>query len=68
VIDVDQPTLGRLQLAGPPLRFFAGPDAVEVTADRHAAPPTLGQHNQEVLAWLERMDATALDLAAETPR
>jgi crotonobetainyl-CoA:carnitine CoA-transferase CaiB-like acyl-CoA transferase len=68
VIDVDHATLGRLQLAGPPLRFFAGPDAVEVTADRHAAPPTLGQHNQEVLAWLERMDATALDLAAETPR
>jgi crotonobetainyl-CoA:carnitine CoA-transferase CaiB-like acyl-CoA transferase len=68
VIDVDHATLGRLQLPGPPLRFFAGPDAAEVTAHRHAAPPTLGQHNEEVLAWLERMDAAALDLAAETPR
>lgn len=72
LIDVDHPTLGRLHLPGPPLRFFttdttqdttrdtaqdtaegtAGGAPVEVTRCRHTAPPTLGQHDADVRAWL----------------
>ncbi|MGZ4626503.1 MAG: CaiB/BaiF CoA transferase family protein [Kineosporiaceae bacterium] len=68
LVDVRHPTLGTVTLPGPPLRFFAGPDAdgdrpdgdgepaagdlVEVTRDEHLAPPTLGQHDGSVRAWL----------------
>jgi formyl-CoA transferase len=47
VIDVDHPTLGRISLPGPPLRF----DGTEPSA--HTAPPTLGQHDEAVRAWLD---------------
>ena len=40
LIDVDHATLGRLQLAGPPLRFF-DTGGREVTRTAHTAPPTL---------------------------
>jgi crotonobetainyl-CoA:carnitine CoA-transferase CaiB-like acyl-CoA transferase len=39
-------TLGSISLPGPPLRFDATP------ARAVAAPPTLGQHNDSVRAWL----------------
>jgi crotonobetainyl-CoA:carnitine CoA-transferase CaiB-like acyl-CoA transferase len=67
LVDVDHATLGRVQLPGPPLRFFTsdtpdggrtGADApgagapVEVTRRDHLAPPTLGQHDADVRAWL----------------
>jgi formyl-CoA transferase len=42
VVEVDHPTLGRIELPGPPLRF-SGATAVE-----HTAPPTLGQHSEEI--------------------
>ncbi len=51
IVEVDHETLGRLSLPGPPLRFFGG-DGVEVTRTEHSAPPTLGQHNDSVRAWL----------------
>jgi crotonobetainyl-CoA:carnitine CoA-transferase CaiB-like acyl-CoA transferase len=56
LVDVEHPTLGRLQLPGPPLRFFApGPDGeTETTRRDHAAPPVLGSSNQEIRAWLSR--------------
>src|SRR5689334_12775591 len=50
LVDVEHPTLGRVTLPGPPLRFFAGDD--EVTRRAHVAPPTLGQHDDDVRTWL----------------
>jgi crotonobetainyl-CoA:carnitine CoA-transferase CaiB-like acyl-CoA transferase len=43
VVDVEHATLGRVQLPGPPLRFFApGSDGeTETTRHDHAAPPVL---------------------------
>ncbi|MFW3170572.1 CaiB/BaiF CoA transferase family protein [Geodermatophilus sp. CPCC 206100] len=55
LVDVEHATLGRLQLPGPPLRFFApGPDGeTETTRRDHAAPPVLGSSNETIRAWLE---------------
>ncbi|MET9067551.1 CaiB/BaiF CoA transferase family protein [Streptosporangium sandarakinum] len=50
LIEVDHPVLGVIELPGPPLRFDGEPPA------RHTAPPVLGQHNDEVLAWLEERE------------
>ncbi|MCA0144591.1 CaiB/BaiF CoA-transferase family protein [Blastococcus sp. LR1] len=54
LVDVDHETLGRLQLPGPPLRFFApGPDGeTETTRRDHAAPPVLGADGDAIRAWL----------------
>jgi formyl-CoA transferase len=51
VIGVDHATLGRVQLAGPPLRFFDR-DGREVTRTAHTAPPTLDGDGASVRAWL----------------
>jgi crotonobetainyl-CoA:carnitine CoA-transferase CaiB-like acyl-CoA transferase len=54
LIDVDHATLGSIQLPGPPLRFdhnlFAG------GREHNGAPPTLGQHTESVLAWLDETE------------
>lgn len=50
VIDVDHATLGSIEIPGPALRWFDA--SGEVTPTRHFAPPTLGQHTDSVLAWL----------------
>ena len=50
LIDVEHPTAGPLQLPGVPLRFDGG------GRDEHLAPPTLGQHNEAVRAWLDEVD------------
>ncbi|MET7279613.1 CoA transferase [Kribbella sp. NPDC005582] len=51
LIDVEHPTLGNIQLPGPPLRFdnqsYAG------ARETNLAPPRLGEHNESVRAWLE---------------
>ncbi|MGY1746922.1 CaiB/BaiF CoA transferase family protein [Blastococcus sp. SYSU D00695] len=54
LVDVDHATLGRLQLPGPPLRFFAaGPDGeTETTRRDHTAPPVLGASDAAIRAWL----------------
>jgi formyl-CoA transferase len=61
LIDVEHPTLGTVQLPGPPLRFFDG--AGSEWHREHTAPPLLGQHNDEIQAWLsesaEPIDGTA---------
>ena len=44
VISVEHATLGRIELPGPPLRFFE-PDGTERTRFGHTAPPTLGADN-----------------------
>ena len=59
LIDVDHPTLGTVTLPGPPLRFFDG-DGAEWHR-QHLAPPLLGQHTGEVLAWLAQPAATRED-------
>jgi len=50
-LSVDHPTLGNVDLPGPPIRLddntFAGGRA------DHVAPPTLGQHNESIREWLD---------------
>ena len=50
VIEVEHSTIGRIDIPGPPLRWFDG--ATEVTPTGHSAPPTLGEHTDAVLRWL----------------
>jgi len=50
LIDVEHATLGPIQLPGPALRFDDNPYAGG--RPEHVAPPTLGQHNDEIRAWL----------------
>ncbi|GAB2697335.1 CaiB/BaiF CoA transferase family protein [Thalassiella azotivora] len=54
LVDVEHPTLGRIQLPGPPLRFFdAGPDGEqETTRTAHTAPPLLDADADAVRRWL----------------
>jgi crotonobetainyl-CoA:carnitine CoA-transferase CaiB-like acyl-CoA transferase len=51
LIDVDHPTLGAVQLPGPPLRF--DDNAYAGGREQHIAPPTLGQHNDAIREWLD---------------
>jgi crotonobetainyl-CoA:carnitine CoA-transferase CaiB-like acyl-CoA transferase len=51
LIDVDHPTLGKIQLPGPPLRFDDQPYAG--ARETNLAPPRLGEHNESVRAWLD---------------
>ena len=51
VVPVEHATLGTVELPGPPLRFFAS-DGTELTRTAHAAPPTLGQHDESIREWL----------------
>ena len=46
VVTVDHPTLGPLRMVGPAVRLSATPATVRL------APPTLGQHTEEVLTGL----------------
>ncbi|MGH3470428.1 MAG: CaiB/BaiF CoA transferase family protein [Nocardioidaceae bacterium] len=57
VIEVDHPTVGRVQLPGPPIRFDDLPYAGG--RDQHLPPPLLGEHNATVQAWLEADDEPA---------
>jgi crotonobetainyl-CoA:carnitine CoA-transferase CaiB-like acyl-CoA transferase len=52
LVDVEHSTLGRVELAGPPLRFF-DPNGAEVTRTAHTAPPTLDGDGSAIRAWLE---------------
>ena len=55
IVDVDHPTIGRLRMAGLPIKLSANPGSVK------APPPLLGEHSRQVLAGLglsqERIDA-----------
>ena len=61
VIEVDHPTAGRIELPGPPLRF--DDNAYAGGREQHLAPPTLGQHDETVRAWLDELDAAERDQA-----
>jgi crotonobetainyl-CoA:carnitine CoA-transferase CaiB-like acyl-CoA transferase len=56
VLSVDHPVLGPIELPGPPIRLddlpYAGGRA------EHLPPPTLGQHNDSIRAWLDDLDET----------
>ncbi|MFG1815125.1 CaiB/BaiF CoA transferase family protein [Kribbella sp. NPDC049174] len=51
LIDVEHPTLGKIQLPGPPLRFDDQPYAG--ARETNLAPPRLGEHNESIRAWLD---------------
>lgn len=53
LIEVDHRSLGRVDLPGPPIRFDGG------GRRGHQAPPTLGQHDASVRAWLEGLETSA---------
>lgn len=59
VLEVNHATLGPIELPGPPLRFFDFSGA-ERTRKDHAAPPTLGEHDSSVRAWLAGPDGGAI--------
>ena len=47
IVETEHPVLGTIRTQGPPLRF-------DRSASRgHVAPPALGQHSDEIRAWLE---------------
>ena len=52
LVDVDHPTLGRIQLPGPPLRFDDQPYAG--ARETNLPPPRLGEHDESVRAWLDQ--------------
>jgi crotonobetainyl-CoA:carnitine CoA-transferase CaiB-like acyl-CoA transferase len=52
LVDVEHPTLGSVQLPGPPLRLFRH-DGREVTPTGHRSPPMLDEHGAAVRAWLQ---------------
>jgi crotonobetainyl-CoA:carnitine CoA-transferase CaiB-like acyl-CoA transferase len=54
LIDVEHPTLGKVQLPGPPLRF--DDNAYAGTRTTHLPPPRLGEHDESVRAWLDSLD------------
>ncbi|WP_344846461.1 CoA transferase [Kribbella ginsengisoli] len=51
LIDVEHPTLGSIQLPGPPLRFDDNPYAG--ARETNLPPPRLGEHDESVRAWLD---------------
>jgi len=51
LVSVRHPTLGTLQLPGPPIRYDDGGRA------QHLAPPTLDQHGEDVRRWLDEREA-----------
>ena len=50
LLAVEHPTLGPIELPGSPLRFDE--NAYSGGRPSHDAPPTLGQHNASIRAWL----------------
>ena len=50
-LELDHPTLGRIEVPGGPLRYFR-PDGTETTRLAHTPPPRLGEHQDAVRAWL----------------
>ena len=51
LLSVEHPTQGMLELPGSPIRFDDNP--FSGGRPTHLAPPTLGQHDAEIRAWLD---------------
>ena len=58
-LEVEHPALGRITLPGNPLRF--DDNAYSGGRREHTAPPSLGQHNESVLAWLDAAESENID-------
>lgn len=54
VIPVDHPTLGTVELPGPPIRL--DDNAFGGGRETHLPPPRLGEHDAAVRAWLDERD------------
>jgi crotonobetainyl-CoA:carnitine CoA-transferase CaiB-like acyl-CoA transferase len=50
LVEVEHPALGPIRLPGPPIRFDDAPYGG--ARETNLAPPTLGQHDESVRAWL----------------
>jgi crotonobetainyl-CoA:carnitine CoA-transferase CaiB-like acyl-CoA transferase len=59
IVELEHPLIGTVRSLGNPLRFSATP------ATYHLPPPTLGQHNEEVLARLGYTNAEIEKLREE---
>ena len=55
LLSVEHATQGRLDLPGSPIRF--DDNAFSGGRPEHVAPPTLGQHDESIRAWLEGLDS-----------
>ncbi|USQ79246.1 CoA transferase [Ornithinimicrobium faecis] len=51
LIEVEHPTLGPVELPGPPLRFF-DVDGAETTVTGQGSPPLLDEHGDQIRHWL----------------
>ena len=51
LLSVQHATQGELKLPGSPVRFDDNP--FSGGRPTHQAPPTLGQHNESIRAWLD---------------
>jgi crotonobetainyl-CoA:carnitine CoA-transferase CaiB-like acyl-CoA transferase len=54
VVEVEHPVLGPIEVPGPPIRF--DDHAHAGGRSQHLAPPSLGQHTDSVLRWLDDLD------------
>jgi crotonobetainyl-CoA:carnitine CoA-transferase CaiB-like acyl-CoA transferase len=54
LLEVQHPTLGAIQLPGPPIRFFAteADGERETTKREHRPPPLLDEHGDAIREWL----------------
>ncbi len=58
--EVEHPTVGKVQMAGLPLKFSDTPASVRL------APPLLGQHSEEILRnWLKMAESEIVDLKSK---
>ena len=55
LLSVEHATQGRLDLPGSPIRF--DDNAYSGGRPEHVAPPTLGQHDASIRAWLDGLDS-----------
>ncbi len=52
IVEVEHEVLGKINLPGPPLRFFDPATNKETTRTAHAAPPVLNSDADEIEQWL----------------
>jgi crotonobetainyl-CoA:carnitine CoA-transferase CaiB-like acyl-CoA transferase len=65
ILDLEHSTVGAIRVPGPALRM-EDLDGLPVARAHHQAPPTLGQHNHAIRAWLSG-EEPGVEAAAERP-
>lgn len=53
IVEVEHEVLGKINLPGPPLRFFDPATNQETTRTKHSAPPVLNGDAEEIEQWLQ---------------